>query len=364
MDGYFYGDLFKLMGIIVGVPFGVYLLYLGRKEKSLPATMHALGWILFLMALTPGESFIFQRIFASPHELFTFQKMALSLSGLCMTVGVSTMVYMRDPKKLMYLGGLSLILILEPIYDSIGRVLFSGEPFKRFTEVLHTAQYGYLLLILGIMIWRSSQEKDFRRFGLFYISLGAALLVYPFAKGVSLTLRALDIFTGFIIGIGLLMHLSKIIRSKIEIIIPEKTPSVVGMKKVTVADREKAKELLLKFESFPVLAFVREPVYPEPWKVHIITNATMENAIFPTDLALINELCVRYMREIREKGGSGVIYINCVEYLKVYNPFNSILKLLNSVRDYAILYNGTVIIEIDERAWEERELALLKGLEI
>ncbi|WP_456321437.1 hypothetical protein, partial [Palaeococcus sp. (in: euryarchaeotes)] len=76
-EEYFYGDLFKLMGMIVGIPFGLYLMYIGVKEKSKPAVMHALGWFFFLAALTPGESSIFRKIFPSPHELFIFQKIVL-----------------------------------------------------------------------------------------------------------------------------------------------------------------------------------------------------------------------------------------------------------------------------------------------
>ena len=362
-EEYLYGDLFKLMGMIVGTPFGLYLIYIGAKEKSKPAVMHALGWFFFLAALTPGD-YIFQKIFPSSYELFIFQKVALGFSGVCMTVGVSALVYIRNPKKLMYLGGASLILVLGPIYEYLGGAFFSGESFKLFIDVLHTAQYGCLLLLLGIIVQSSSQEKDFRRLGFFYASLGTALLVYPFAKGVSMTLRALDIFIGFLIGICLLMHLSKIVKAKVEIIIPEKAPYIEGMKNVSIVDKMKTKEIIAKFESFPVLAFVRGgSEYPKSWNIHIISNAPMENAIFPTNLALINELCVRYMREAREKGSSGVIYINCLEYLKLYNNFTSILKFLHALRDYAILYDGSIIIEIDNAAWEERELTLLRQIE-
>jgi len=361
---YFYGDLFKLMGMIAGTPFGLYLMYIGVKEKSKPAMMHALGWFFFLAALTPGESFIFQKIFSSSYELFIFQKIVLGFSGVCMTLGVSALVYVRNPKKLMYLGGASLILVLGPIYEYLGGAFFSGESFKLFIDVLHTAQYGCLLLLLGTMLRSSSQEKDFRMLGFFYASLGAVFLVYPFAKGVSITLRTLDIFIGFLIGICLLIHLSKIVKTKVEIIIPEKALYIEGMKNVSIVDKMKTKEILAKFESFPVLAFVRAGIEcPKSWNVHIITNAPIENAISPTNLAFINELCVRYMRKARENGSSGVIYIECLEYLKLYNNFTSILKFLHALRDYAILYNGMVILEIDETAWGERELTLLRQIE-
>ena len=129
-------------------------------------------------------------------------------------------------------------------------------------------------------------------------------------------------------------------------------------------NKKKAREILAKFGSFPVLAFVRERGYPKQWNVYTVTNTPMEKAISPTNLALISELCVRYMKEAREKGSSGVIYINCLEYLRIYNSFNSLLRILHALRDYAIVFNGTVIIEIEDEVWDERERILLKGIEI
>ncbi|WP_461862811.1 DUF835 domain-containing protein [Thermococcus sp.] len=346
-----YGDLFKLMGILVGIPFVIYAVYVALKERSRALLMHSFGWFLFLAALAPDEPYFFQKIF-------------LGFSGVCMAIGVSSLVYTRKPKGLTYLAGLPLMLFLNPLYEILGKAFFSGESLKRFMNVIHTAQYGYVLILLGVMIQFSSREKDFRRFGLFYSSMGATLILYPFAKGAGLEFRALDISLGFLIGIFLMIYVSRLIRSRIELIIPEKTANKKGLKRVSIVNKKKAREILAKFESFPVLAFVREYKYPEQWNVYIITNAPMEKAISPTNLALISELCVRYMREAMEKGSSGVIYINCLEYLRIYNSFNSLLKLLHALRDYAIIYDGTVIIEIEEESWDEKERVLLKEIEI
>jgi len=95
-----------------------------------------------------------------------------------------------------------------------------------------------------------------------------------------------------------------------------------------------------------------------------VTSAPIENGIPPTNLELITELCVHYMREVREKGSPGVIYIACLEYLKLYNSFMGLLKFLHRLRDYTIMYGGRVIVEIDEKVWDERELTQLKLLEI
>jgi len=348
-----YGSIIKLMGMLVGMPFAFYVLYVALREKSRALFLHALGWSLFLMALAPGESYFLQKIF-------------LALSGVCLAMGASTLMYKKDPEKIMYLGALPMLLLLNPFYEYIGGMLFSGHSFKIFMAVLHTAQYGFLLTFLGILLMSSSTERDLNMMGILYASIGGTLLIYPFAKAVSMTLRAADIFIAFLLGLYLMIHLSKILKRKIELVIPERTAKMEGLKRVSVVDKRKAEDILNKFKSFPVLAFVREPSWPDTWNTYIVTSALseIENTISPTNLALINELCVQYLKGAKEKGGSGIVYLNCLEYLKLYNSFRSILKFLHTLRDYAILYNGTVIIEIDEEAWEERELTLLKEIEV
>ncbi|WP_394335178.1 DUF835 domain-containing protein [Thermococcus gorgonarius] len=56
------------------------------------------------------------------------------------------------------------------------------------------------------------------------------------------------------------------------------------------------------------------------------------------------------------------VVIECLEYLALHNGFNSLLKFLNTLRDYAILYGGTVYLVTDPLAWTDREYALLERL--
>ena len=362
---YFYGDLIKVTAMMVFLPFILYVLYIGWKKKSRPAILHVLGWLFLAVALVPRDFPFFWRIFPTTGALFTFQKITLALSGVCITLGVSSLVYIRNPKKLINLGWLSILLILQPFYEFLGKALFPESSFRIFTEVIHVAQYGYLLTLLGLITCSSTGEKEFRKFGIVYCMMGVVFLVYPFTKAISTTLRTVDIFLGFLSSIYLLNYLLKVVKSRAGIIIPEKiTPHVVEGKKVIIVDREKAKQLLSEYENFPVLAFVRGFKYPKSWNVRIVTTVPIENGISPTNLELITELCVHYMREVGEKGSPGVIYIACLEYLKLYNSFMGLLKFLHKLRDYTIIYGGRVIVEIDEKAWNERELAHLKLLEI
>ncbi|USS41617.1 DUF835 domain-containing protein [Thermococcus aggregans] len=361
---YFYGDLIKVTAMVVFIPSILYVLHIGWKKKSKPTIAHAFGWLFLAIALAPRDFPFFWKIFPTTEALFTFQTIALALSGVSLALGVSHLVYARNPKKLVNLGWLSILLILQPFYEFLGKAFLPESSFKIFTEVIHVAQYGYLLALLGLIICFSSEEREFRKFGVVYFVMGVIFLVYPFAKAVSTTLRTVDIFLGFLSGIYLANYTLRVVKSRAEIITSEKTtPYIVEGKNVIIADGEKVRLILSELEDFPVLAFVRGFEYPKSWNVRVVTTAPIENGISPTNLEIITELCVHYMEKAKEKGISGVIYIASLEYLKLYNNFITILKFLHRLRDYAIIYDGRVIIEIDEKAWSEKELAQLNLLE-
>ncbi|MDV3103163.1 DUF835 domain-containing protein [Thermococcus waiotapuensis] len=56
------------------------------------------------------------------------------------------------------------------------------------------------------------------------------------------------------------------------------------------------------------------------------------------------------------------VVVECLEYLALHNGFESLLKFLNTLRDYAILHGGKVYLVTDPSAWTEREYALLERL--
>jgi len=141
----------------------------------------------------------------------------------------------------------------------------------------------------------------------------------------------------------------------------EKPPVKMYLKPgVMIIKPEEYTTIKEKLEKVPVLAFVRNLHVPESWNAFFITTAGERNSIFPTDLAKIVDMSVRYLNEAKEKGFEGIIVIECPEYLKTYNGFEALVKFLASLKDFTLLYNGVLILVIEEEAWEKRELKILK----
>jgi len=132
-----------------------------------------------------------------------------------------------------------------------------------------------------------------------------------------------------------------------------------GVMIITSQEYPQVKETL---REVPVLGFVRNLEVPETWKKFFITNATEQNAISPTNLGKMAEMASRYFREAHEKGFEGVLLIDCPEYLKTYNGFKAVVKFLASLKDYATLYEGVLILVLEKGAWEEKELHILESL--
>ncbi len=65
---------------------------------------------------------------------------------------------------------------------------------------------------------------------------------------------------------------------------------------------------------------------------------------------------------MKEMGLNGVVILNALEYLIMYNGFSPTLKLLAKLRDFAQLHGGTLVIVTEREAFEDREWNLLKRL--
>ncbi len=131
---------------------------------------------------------------------------------------------------------------------------------------------------------------------------------------------------------------------------------------VIVSPRE-YQELKKHLGGSPILAFLREILdVPKSWEAYFVSSVTAPRKISPTELEKIVELSHRYLMEAERIGAQGVILLNCLEYLRTYNEFRSIAKFLSSLKDYVTFYKGTIIIVLEESAWDGRELSMLKRI--
>ncbi len=134
---------------------------------------------------------------------------------------------------------------------------------------------------------------------------------------------------------------------------------------VLIIDEEKYREIKQTLQDTEVLAFLRDlSDIPEKWKVYFITHITGKEfkTISPTNLPKMAELANRYLHSTTKTGQRGIIIIDCLEYLIMYNSFESIVKFLSSLRDFVLMYEGTLILVTNPSAWNKKEWALLKRL--
>nr|WP_289846408.1 DUF835 domain-containing protein [Thermococcus alcaliphilus] len=135
---------------------------------------------------------------------------------------------------------------------------------------------------------------------------------------------------------------------------------------VRIINQEEYKKVKEKLKDAPVLAFVRTlNNIPENWTYYFVTTATKESkveAISPMNLERMTELSYKYLKAMEEAGSRGIILIDCLEYLIMYNEFTSVIKFLNKLKDFVVSHKGTLILVAERDAFEDQQWALLTRL--
>ncbi|MCA6214279.1 DUF835 domain-containing protein [Thermococcus bergensis] len=144
--------------------------------------------------------------------------------------------------------------------------------------------------------------------------------------------------------------------------IPQATIETPELRGVHLESPEEFENLKESLKDYPVLAFMRGLNSPEGWTTYKFSTIEGENVIYPTDLYRITDLVFRYLTEAKNKGVKGVVVLEGLEFLRVYNDFKAVAKMIASVRDYVLSYEGALIVVLDEKAWDEKELNTLKRM--
>ncbi len=136
---------------------------------------------------------------------------------------------------------------------------------------------------------------------------------------------------------------------------------------VLLIDVDEYKDLKGQLSNFPALAFLRDlSDVPKAWQAYFVTAVPFKNSsdkvIPPTNLAKMTELAFQYSEGFKKAGGGGVMVMDCIEYLRVYNSWSSLLKFLSKLRDFALVSRGSLIVVIDRDSFEETKYAQLVKL--
>nr|WP_255453698.1 DUF835 domain-containing protein [Thermococcus sp. LS1] len=129
-----------------------------------------------------------------------------------------------------------------------------------------------------------------------------------------------------------------------------------------IPDGEQYKQLMRTLKQKQLLLFTRdiEWMSSSKWEVYFITTLKGENTISPTNLPKMLELSKRHFHAMGQSGERGIVVVECVEYLKEYSDFQTVVKFLSRLIDISKVYGGTVLIPITQEAWSERELRVMK----
>ena len=81
-----------------------------------------------------------------------------------------------------------------------------------------------------------------------------------------------------------------------------------------------------------------------------------ENNLSPTDLGMLRHTILEYI----DKSGESIVLLDGVEYLITNNGFPLVMKYLDDINESVMMSISGLIISVDPRILEEKELALLE----
>ena len=96
-------------------------------------------------------------------------------------------------------------------------------------------------------------------------------------------------------------------------------------------------------------------------QIYWLTHLVGENHFNPTALGLLLSKITNFL----DHNKRSAILLDGIEYLISQNNYERILHFLHQVRDIIIIHMGTLIMPLDTRVLEEKEIALLeRNLEV
>jgi hypothetical protein len=96
-------------------------------------------------------------------------------------------------------------------------------------------------------------------------------------------------------------------------------------------------------------------------KIYWLTTIEGVDNINPTDIGIISKLISQFVNEYRDT----VTILDGLELLFTHNDFPTVLRMVNHITEQVMQHNGRLIITVDERTLDPKEIALLeKNIEI
>ena len=101
---------------------------------------------------------------------------------------------------------------------------------------------------------------------------------------------------------------------------------------------------------------IRKKYGLEQTPVYWLATRTGQEVISPTNLGILTHTLIQFV----EENPQGVILLDGLEYLVSNNDFNKVLRVIDQVNDHISQTKALMIIPVDPRAFDQKELALLE----
>ncbi len=101
---------------------------------------------------------------------------------------------------------------------------------------------------------------------------------------------------------------------------------------------------------------VREKYGLEATPIFWLATRAGDKVISPTNLGILTHMLVKFTEET----SNGVILLDGIEYLVSNNDFTKVLRMIDQVSDNISQSKCSMIIPVDPRAFDQRQLALLE----
>jgi hypothetical protein len=101
---------------------------------------------------------------------------------------------------------------------------------------------------------------------------------------------------------------------------------------------------------------VRQKYGLQKTPIYWLATRAGEGVISPTNLGILTQTMVKFIAE----NDDAVILLDGLEYLVSNNDFGKVLKVIDQVHDHVSQSGSRLILPVDPRAFEPRELALLE----
>jgi hypothetical protein len=101
---------------------------------------------------------------------------------------------------------------------------------------------------------------------------------------------------------------------------------------------------------------IRQKYGLEETPIYWLATRAGQDVISPTNLGILTHTLVQFV----EDNPTGIILLDGIEYLVSNNDFNKVLRTIDQVNDHISQSQAIMIIPVDPRAFDQKELALLE----